>query len=113
MTIVDFTMPLGDDGILAIPLQAPIPIGGMPIQFEVEKYFGGTSGLIVKNVASGFNGASGITITNSGQGVMNIQIFGTDMSGLQYGAYPHTLINMTSGTRTTLAEGYLLLTPSA
>ena len=100
-----------DDGVLTIGLAPPTAIGGWDISFEVEKRFGGTSGLIVKSIASGYNGQSGITITNSGAGIFTVSITSPNVSGLDYGAYAYQACRLDSGFITTLAEGYINLIP--
>lgn len=110
--IADFTISRYADGILSIDLEPPIPIGGWNIQMTIQKRLGSTTPLIVKNVATGFNGVSGITITNSGQGKMDIVVRSADASGLEFGNYSHNVWRMDSGNRTLLSEGYMLLQPS-
>jgi hypothetical protein len=100
-----------EDGILTVSMSPPVAIGGWEIQFKTTKRFGGTTNLFTKSVASGFNGQSGITITNSGAGIFNIQVNSVDSSGLDFGNYAAVSERLNSGSRTTLTEGFLLLMP--
>ena len=70
--------------MLTVTLTPPTNIGGWSIRWMAQRYFGGLSGLVTKYTASGFDGQSGITITNSGQGVFNVQINSADSSGMPY-----------------------------
>lgn len=102
----DFGFVRWDDGILQVNLEPAVAIGGWSIEFEALQHFGGSSGLIVKSVAPGFNGASGITITDSGQGRFNVAIGSANTSGLPFGNYAYTVTRTDSGSRTTLTRGY-------
>lgn len=109
--LTDFSLARYEDGILTISMAPPVAIGAWDIRFRVQKRFGGTSGLITKSITSGFNGSSGITITNSGQGQFNVAINSRDTSGLEYGNYAFSTERFESGSRTILSEGYLQLMP--
>ena len=109
--IQDFSLARYDDGALIIGMIPPTPVGGWNIQFSLMKHLGG-SGFVNKIVTSGFNNLSGISVTNSGQGVFNISLQSQDTSGLPYGNYPYAVERMDSGFRTTLTEGYVILLPS-
>lgn len=112
---IQFDMPLAkwEDGILTITLTPPQPIGGWDIRFHAQKRFGEvTSGAVVKSCASGFGGGqSGITIVNSGQGILNIRINEVNTSGWDFGNYAATVQRFNSG-RTLLSQGYLVLLPN-
>ena len=70
------------------------------------------SGVFIKSCASGHgDGVSGITVTNSGAGQFQVAIRSVNTSGLDLGNYAYTFIRTDSGFRTTLAEGYVILTP--
>jgi len=77
------------------------------LQFEVQHRFGGISGLITKNVASGFNGASGITVTNSGLGYFTVGINSIDTSGFDFKNYSFDVQRLDSGSRTVIAQGIM------
>lgn len=110
MVIVDFSFPRYSDAIILLEMSPPEPVGGHSIEFAVYKRIGpDSSGLIVKSVASGFNGASGITITDSGIGVMETNINSQDTSGLQAGNYEFTFNRLDSGLSTALAMGSIIL----
>ena len=109
----DFSLCQREDGLLIVPMKPPVAIGGWDIDFRLQKRFGEfTSGLIVKCVASGFNGASGITITNSGQGQFNVSINSADTSGFDFQNYAFAISRRNSGAVSVLTEGYMLLGPS-
>lgn len=96
-----------NDGFLTIPLSPPVAIGAWSILFEMTKREDGTP-IITKSVASGFNGQSGITVTNSGNGTFFISLFHGEMSGLDQGAYAYRVTRTDSGSHSTLAQGYRL-----
>ena len=98
-----------DDGTLNISMVPPIAVGGWTTQFQITHRFGGTSGLITKNLSSGFLGVSGIGIANSGQGVFQIALNSLDTSGLDPKNYAYTFSRLDSGYRTALTEGFFLL----
>ncbi len=104
--ISDFVLGLGEDGVLTVSLAPPTAIGGWDIEFLQSRHCGSASGIITKYVGSGFNGASGITITNSGYGVMQIALFAREMSGYDPGNYAYQVLRLTSGSRTVLSEGF-------
>lgn len=111
-TLATFSLVPNNDGIITVSLEPPTSIGGTILQFQVLKYFNGNSGLITKTCASGYGGGqSGITITNSGQGILNVSIHAGDTSGLDDGAYAYNLSRLSSGLQTCLSQGYVLLTP--
>lgn len=109
---VDFALAQYADGTLTVTLSPPVPVGGWEIEWVMQKHFGSESPLVRKSVASGFNGASGIRVTNSGQGEFKVTINSVDTSGLDPINYVHSARRLTSGSRVPLAEGYVILTPS-
>ena len=111
MVLVDFQHVRMDDGILTVSMAPPVAVDGWSIRFEVFKHFGGVSGMMLKSYASGYNGVSGITITNSGQGVFNVRLNQVDTSGLEYGNYACQITRMNSGARTVIDEGFITITP--
>lgn len=100
-----------NDGVLDVMLVPPTSIVGWSIGFQVTRRFGGSSGIIQKYMASGFLGVSGITPINAGIGQFRVTINTNDTSGLSYGAYAAQALRLDSGFRTTLTEGFLVLTP--
>lgn len=101
-----------EDGVLTISIVPSTSIGGWNIEWSLVKRFGGVTPLVTKSVASGYNGVSGITIVDSGAGVFNVAINSVDTSGLDPGNYATGADRLTSGRRTSLTQGYLLLGPS-
>jgi len=103
-----------EDGVLTVDMNPPVNVGGWSARFLVQKRFGGLSGLIRKDVASGYGGGqSGITVVNSGQGSFNIALNGRDTSGMDLGVYSYAFERLDSGNRTVLSEGHLVLLPPA
>lgn len=112
MVITDFSMSKFEDVSVVVSMQPPVPIGGWSLRFQAGKNFGFSSGLINKYWSSGFAaGASGITITNSGQGVFRIDIYTPDTSGLQYGNLAYQVFRTDSGSMTEISQGYLSINP--
>lgn len=110
--IQDFPISKFEDGILVIGMAPPFDLGGQSVEFRSSKRIGGSGGAFpLKSVASGFNGQSGITLTDSGQGVMNVLINSIDSSGLDYGNYAYSVRITSSGQNTETTLGYVLLMP--
>lgn len=99
---------------LVISLRPPTPIGGQTIRWQMKKVFGTDVRLVERWVGSGTNGASGITILNSGQGQFKVELYGDDTSGLEYGNYATASDVILSGTGTgisPLGRGFVVLYP--
>lgn len=108
----DFCITKKNDSTLTIPLSPPVPIGGWEVEFQLNQNFPlppKSSGLIVKSMASGFYGVSGMNIVNSGQGSFRVSIPSVDTSGLCAGNYAYAIRRTNSGFYTTLTEGYASL----
>ena len=98
------------DSTVTIQLTPPTAIGGWSLEYRVTNRFGGVSGILIGSLASGYIGnVSGMTVTNSGNGIFSVQIRASVVSGWDNGAYSWTATRTDSGSRTVLAEGYLLL----
>ena len=108
----DITMLKFEDGTFIVSLAPQSPIGGNNLRWQVVKRFGSTSGLITKSVASGYNNVSGINVTNSGAGVMQITLNSSDTSGLDYGNYVYALERLDSCSRTVISEGFFSVLPN-
>jgi hypothetical protein len=100
----NFTLARYEDGILTVSMTPPTPIGGWTLQFSVCTRFGGTSPLVTKSCASGYNGTSGITITNSGQGFFAVQLKSADTSGLDPGNFAYVIERLDSGARSLIVQ---------
>ena len=109
--IGNFYLARYEDGVLSIQLTPPTPIGGWSIQFQLMERFNASVDLYDAYVASGFNGTSGITVTNSGQAMFNVTIPSNSGSSMNEGNYAFKVTRTNSGSQTTLSEGYLILTP--
>lgn len=108
--VSDFALARYEDGILTMELAPPDDVSGWDIRFSMAKRFGSSgSGYYQASVSSGYSGESGITITNSGIGQMNITIPGSATSGLEYGNYAYNVTR--HNPRVSLAEGFLILQP--
>lgn len=108
---IDFSLAPNEDGTIQVNLQPPTPIGGWSLRFDMWKRFGSDTPIISKFAASGFNGVSGITIVDSGQGVLQVQLFNPEMSGQDFGAYAYRIARTSSGFVTNTTEGYRLCAP--
>ncbi len=109
MQCCDFFLHKREDALLEVPLTPITAIGGWSIETRFSRNFGSTSGWIVKSMASGFYGVSGMNISNSGVGIFYFEINSLDTSGLTAGNYAYTTVRTDSGFRTDLAQGYLNL----
>ncbi len=103
----DWRIARWEDGTLIIGLSPATAIGGMPLQFQMQKRFGGISGFARRSMSSGFYGVSGMTIVDSGQGVMRVQFFKEDTSGLDFSNYVFQVTRTTSGSQTVVVDGYV------
>lgn len=108
----DFGLCRFEDGILTISIIPAIPVGGLDVHLTVAKHFGSTSGVILKSMASGFYNVSGLTILNSGQGIIQANLNSPDTSGLPYGNYAFEVRCYTSGRNTDYTQGYFTVNPS-
>lgn len=124
--LADWEMVKYTDGLLIVSMSPPQAIGGWTIRYRETIAVGGgqyqvltaaeSSGNVLRNqiekyVASGYNGASGITITDSGVGILQVRVNEADVSGRPYGAYPYQLERLDSGSATVLANGFRLYRP--
>ncbi len=101
-----------EDTSLTISLAPPTAIGGWSLKFQAQHRYGGISGFMTKYTASGYGGVvSGITITNSGQGILSIAINAVDTSGLDFTPYVYQLERTDSGFRTITNYGFLNILP--
>ena len=110
MNTLDYNVRRGEDALLSGIRIENTAIGGWNIQLSLFTHFGG-SGLLQKVTASGFNGVSGVTITSSGLGTYTARMNSVESSGLAYGAYPYVVERLTSGSRTVLQQGYIVVQP--
>lgn len=105
-----FTISRYADGKVTLVLQPQAPVGGLDIVFECAKRDGGPV-IFSKYVSSGYNGASGLTITNSGAGIIDIRISApNDLSGQDQGNFHYKTLVTTSGRDNRLSEGFISLT---
>lgn len=117
-TIGNFSIDRSSDGTVTFSVTPPVAIGGMSLNFLLTKRLGGVSGLYQAFASSGIPNplvsgsvGSGITILNSGAGLMQINIPSAATSGLDPGSYAFRITRTDSGFYTTLAEGFLVLLP--
>ncbi len=106
---IDFGVIRYSDGLLVLGLTPPVPVGGQSIQFTITRRPGGTTPLVTKSVASGYNGASGVTVTASGIGVLRIALNAPETSGWEPGNYAYQIRRLDSGFITTLTEGFVTI----
>lgn len=112
--IADFTLPLQNNGILTVPMTPPTAVGGWSLTFVMNRNYGMplTSGLVTKSCASGYgNGVSGITVINSGQGIVQVAFNPAEVSGLPFGNYACRMERTDPGLETTIYEGFRLGVP--
>ena len=106
----DFSLVKYEDGVLTIELSPPIPVGGMFLTFTMNKRMGGRVPLLTRSCGSGYGGGeSGITVVNSGIGVVAIDIDSNNTSGLVPYNYACQLERMDPGNETVLWQGYMIL----
>lgn len=105
----DFPVRRGTDMSITLSITPPASIAGDSFHFEVTRVPDGSSGLINKWLSSGLSAASGITITQSGQGMVSIALVPRDTSGWDIGPYAFKYKRTSSGRETVATEGYLLV----
>lgn len=110
MIYSDFNLALYTNMALTVSIEPPTAAGGWNVDFRVQNVFGFASGpLILKSVNSGYNTVSGITVTNSGQGTIQINFIPGDTSGLVAKPYCYAINRyLSGGSYTLLAEGMIL-----
>jgi len=105
--ISDFTISRFEDANATIALTPPVNVSGWPLQFALSKR-AGADPIFLKSCSSGFNNVSGINVLNPLQGIFNVTIKSTDVSGLDPGNYAWSMKRQDySGHMTTLAEGFM------
>lgn len=108
----DFQASYWSENNVTLALNPPAPVSGLAITFSCTRRAGGDDVVLLKSCASGFNGVSGITVTNGQQGVMDIRINpAADISGTAVGNYVWQARIVTSGLAVTLGDGYLSVNP--
>lgn len=105
----DYIMAIEEDSTLYF--SGNTSVGDVSYRFQAMRRFNGVSGLIALYVSPNNNGTSGITITNSGLGLMSFFIPALFTSGWDPGAYAYDLQETSVGSHETLQEGYLLVEP--
>jgi len=109
-SIGNFQINRGVDGTVTIVMSPPVAIGGWPLQAVITKRMESSTEIITGYANSGYNGVSGILVTNSGAGMFNFSIPATITSGLDPGNYALNVWRLTSGQRTLIQQGYMELT---
>lgn len=108
----DFSVSQWSDTSVTLVLNPPAPVGGLTIEMFSTPRLGGTDRVFTKSVASGFNGASGITILNSGEGILEIRLdVSKDYSGRNPGNYAWKARVLTSGLNVDLGDGLISVNP--
>lgn len=109
--IQNFTLSKGQDGTVTFYLVPAQPVGGWAIRYDISRRNDSASMFTASIVSGQTNGASGLTVLNSGQGWFRIALNTSGISGLLYGNYASKLWRTDSGSITTLAEGFCEVTP--
>ena len=109
--IQNFSLCRNEDGTITFYLVPAQPVGGWSVQYTLSRRNDATA-MYTASIASGItNGASGLTVLNSGQGWFRVTLNTSGISGLVEGNYASKLTRTDSGRVTTMAEGFLKLTP--
>lgn len=107
--ITNFSYTRFEDGALIYMLTPQAPIGGLSLKWCMSDRFGSEEPFVVKYLSSGLNGASGISVTNSGQGVFTVTLNSVDTSGLEAKNYATWAVITSSGRYKEVAKGFLVL----
>ncbi len=105
----DFSLARYSDGQITISIAPPTAIGGWAIQFDLTKRFGSDDPIVSKYVGSGTNATSGITITNSGLGILSVRMSPFEVSGMDPGNIAYRLLRTDSGFHSELVVGYRIM----
>lgn len=108
-TIIDFTLGRSEKGTLNVTTNPPTMIGGWTLECQMTKRQGGATALVIKSMASGYYGVSGMDMVNSGQGNYTVGFFPAEVSGKDPGAYSYNISRTDSGYQTTLVFGSRLM----
>jgi hypothetical protein len=98
----EITFYRGEDVTINFTLQPAQDITGWTMTFTVRDKLGGTS-QFAKSVGAG------ITITDAGRGQFKVAIASADTSGLAVGRYVWDVRREDSGSKATLADGFMTL----
>ncbi len=121
----DFYTVQFSDGLLTVTMSPSVNISSWSLRYREFKNFGGGqplvlasgqgSGLLEENLVEKWcgsgtgNGVSGITILDSGVGMLRVDFPKAEISGREPGAYAYTLDRVDSGQARRVAEGYRLI----
>lgn len=111
----DLTITQYDDNIVGIQITPPTNISTYDFRFTMRYRFNGETALIQKystSMSGTGGGQSGITVTNSGGGLLTVTINSIDTSGIPSTAYAYDLARTNSGSYADLVHGFVLLIPS-
>lgn len=111
--ITNFSMAAGSDQAVTFYLTPAQPVGGWSVQYALAPRNGGSPMWTATLVSGQTNGASGLTVLNSGQGWFQLTLTGGSggISGLVPGTYAGVLSRTDSGLARILAESILMVTP--
>lgn len=107
--VTDYSLARSETGTLTVSMIPPTPIGGWTLEYRLTKRFGSSDYIILGSVTSGYNGVSGITVVNSGNGIVNITNQPAFVSGKTPGNYAWQLVRTDSGMATEIAKGFRLM----
>ncbi len=108
MIYADVALSRYEAGLYTVQLTPPAPIGGRQILWALWKRFGSVQPLAQASIDSGIpNGASGLTILDSGQGIFSVDVLTVYSSG-QPGNYAFQT-ELMDPPRTVLTRGYIIL----
>ena len=91
----------GEDVLLRFRMQPPTDISGWALTFTLKDTLTGTTQFTKTT------GGGGITLVDAGRGVFEVTIASANTSSLTAGRYMWDVRRTTSGSKTTLADGYL------
>lgn len=107
----NFSIVRYEDGVLTVQLVNPAAVGGWDIRADFSRRLGGTPFVSKYSYSGSANGVSGITITNSGQGVFQVKIDSPDTSGFYSQNVAYDINRTNSGHVTCISQGYVSVFP--
>ena len=99
----------GEDGTITVPMNPPLSISGMTLQFDLMHRNGGQP-IVSRYLASGYSaGQSGMTLVRGDIGIFSVQLTAADTSGLSCKNFAFRIRRTDGGLNTRLSEGFIVM----
>lgn len=113
MTVqLDYSLPLHSDGTIQINLIPATSISGWTLQHDLMYRLNSPQPIISKFMSSGFtNNQSGMKLIDGINGVFQVQMFASEVSGFLDGNYAYRVHRTDSGNASDNTAGFRLAQP--